>query len=500
MNKQNVRVRSQLSPILHGFIVFISCFLIVFGVTYLFYHNALTAHKDEIREGLVASAKIISNFIDVEKHQQLRHPSQLNSELYKEVVAPLKAATKADPRIAYLYTIIKKDGLIHFIVDETPPDEDQVGVMEIYDDASDEIYNTFVTQKEEANREPYSDEWGTFFGASVPLFHDNGDFEGVLAIDLNIDNYLQRLKPVHRAFYLAIFIGLGLAALAGIVTARFNLSNYRFTCQLADANQVIVDLNEKLKEENLHLAAELDVAKTLQRMALPNESEIKSIPSLNISGYMEPADEVGGDYYDVVKMTDKSILCIGDVTGHGLESGVIMLMIQTAVQALKEAEITNPERMYALLNKTIYNNLVRMGSEKSMTLSVISYACSGEMIITGQHEDIILLRNGSDQIELIDTMELGLPIGLEQDISEYIASTSLSLNHGDILLFYTDGITEAENTDGEFYGMDRFCNSLIQYKNMDTEDLKQHLIDDLLAFIGKAKIFDDITLMVIKKA
>ncbi|HEY9301714.1 MAG TPA: GAF domain-containing protein, partial [Phormidium sp.] len=109
------------------------------------------------------------------------------------------------------------------------------------------------------------------------------------------------------------------------------------TAQLAQANEEISDLNDKLKAENIRLSAELEVTKRLQQMILPKQSEVDAIEGLEIAGFMEPADEVGGDYYDVLQHDGKVKISIGDVTGHGLESGVVMLMTQTAVRTLQES-------------------------------------------------------------------------------------------------------------------------------------------------------------------
>ncbi|GIX48211.1 MAG: hypothetical protein KatS3mg131_2422 [Candidatus Tectimicrobiota bacterium] len=106
------------------------------------------------------------------------------------------------------------------------------------------------------------------------------------------------------------------------------------TEQLAQANAEISSLNEQLKAENMRLGAELDVTRKIQRMLLPTEEELKQIEELDIACYMEPADEVGGDYYDVLQHNGQIKIGIGDVTGHGLESGVVMVMTQAVVRAL----------------------------------------------------------------------------------------------------------------------------------------------------------------------
>lgn len=111
--------------------------------------------------------------------------------------------------------------------------------------------------------------------------------------------------------------------------------------KLADANTEIQTLNGKLKSDNLRMGAELEVTRELQQKILPKPEELEQVSDLDIAGFMEPASEVGGDYYDVLQSNDRTLISIGDVTGHGLESGILMVMTQTAVRTLLAANITN---------------------------------------------------------------------------------------------------------------------------------------------------------------
>ncbi|MBE9040619.1 response regulator, partial [Oscillatoriales cyanobacterium LEGE 11467] len=90
----------------------------------------------------------------------------------------------------------------------------------------------------------------------------------------------------------------------------------------------------RLRAENIRLSTELEITRKLQQMLLPERGELDRIEGLDISGYMEPAEDVGGDYYDVLERDGRVKIGIGDVTGHGLESGVLMIMVQTAVRTL----------------------------------------------------------------------------------------------------------------------------------------------------------------------
>ena len=269
------------------------------------------------------------------------------------------------------------------------------------------------------------------------------------------------------------------------------------TLQLAEANEEIMVLNEKLKEENVRMSAELDIAKKLQEMILPKPLELESIEGLEIAGFMEPADEVGGDYYDVLKSGSHVKIAIGDVTGHGLESGILMLMAQTAVRTLLEGNFAVPQEFLNVLNRTIYQNAQRMNTEKSMTLALLDYS-QGKLQLSGQHEEVIIVR-ANGEVELLDTLDLGFPIALIDDISDFVSSMQVQLNSGDVVVLYTDGITEAINMNQEQYGLERLIDIVKLYYQCSTHEIKEAVIDNLRQHIGTQKVYDDITLVVLKQ-
>ncbi len=252
-----------------------------------------------------------------------------------------------------------------------------------------------------------------------------------------------------------------------------------------------------LRAENLRLTAELEVAQKLQQMVLPTESELKAVKGLDIAAFMEPADEVGGDYYDVLQHNGRVNIGIGDVTGHGLESGVLMLMVQMAVRTLLEKKETEPKVFFDLLNRAIYNNVQRMNLERNLTLALLEYQ-DGHISLSGQHEETIVVRS-SGELEIINTADLGFPIGLDSDIAEFVHSTKIDLNPEDVVVLYTDGITEAENMDGQLYGLERLCEVLKRNHHLNAEAIKMAALEDVRLHIGKQKVFDDLTLVVLKQ-
>jgi len=272
---------------------------------------------------------------------------------------------------------------------------------------------------------------------------------------------------------------------------------YGFLCLIIS---ISIDLAREFAQtnaDNARMATELEITERIQRMILPSADELKSIPELDIAGYMQPADDVGGDYYDVQQREGTVAISIGDVTGHGLESGLVMLMTQTAVQALLQSGETDPVHFLDTLNRTIYNNVQRMDSDKNLTLCLLDYQ-SGELKLSGQHEEMIVVRRDG-QVELIDTIDLGFPIGLDDDIAAFIDQTTVQLHEGDGVVLYTDGITEAENTDGEQYGLERLCEVVSQHWSQSAEEIKEAVIVDVRGHIGGQEVYDDITLVVMKQ-
>lgn len=269
------------------------------------------------------------------------------------------------------------------------------------------------------------------------------------------------------------------------------------TAQLAEANQEISTLNQKLKADNVRMSAELDIVKQLQQMVLPKQSELEAIEGLEIAGFMEPADEVGGDYYDVLQQDGKVKISIGDVTGHGLESGVLMIMAQTAVRTLQKMNETDPVKFLDVLNQTLYDNLKRMDSSRNMSLAILDYA-GGVLKLSGQHEEMIVVR-ADGKLECIDTMDLGFPIGLVEEIGEFIAQAEVQLNPGDVVVLYTDGIPEAFDINQAQYGLKRLCQVVVENRHRCTQEIREAVINDVWQYIGAEKVFDDITLVVMKQ-
>lgn len=256
-------------------------------------------------------------------------------------------------------------------------------------------------------------------------------------------------------------------------------------------------LNRKLQAENLRISAELSVAAKIQQIILPTAEEISRISQLQLAAFMLPADEVGGDYYDILQVGDRVTVAIGDVTGHGLASGVLMMQTQIALRTLLENSEFDDIRLLGKLNQSLYRNLQRMREDRNLSLSVVTHQ-DAQVSISGQHEDILLVdKSGSSS--LIDTIDLGFPVGLEEDIANHLDTVNLSLGVGDGIVLYTDGITEAEDSGGSQYGMDRLRAVVEQQWHNSVQEIVDAVIDDVRSHIRSGPVVDDITLVILKQ-
>jgi sigma-B regulation protein RsbU (phosphoserine phosphatase) len=139
----------------------------------------------------------------------------------------------------------------------------------------------------------------------------------------------------------------------------------------------------------------------------------------------------------------------------------------------------------------------RMDVDKSLTLVLLDYQ-TGRLRLSGQHEQLIVVRRGG-QVELVDTLELGFPVGLVAGITDFVDETWVDLGPGDGIVLYSDGFTEAQNEAGGFYGLERLCQVVSEHWAGSAEEVKDAVVRDAREFIGGQTVYDDLTLLVVKQ-
>ncbi len=254
------------------------------------------------------------------------------------------------------------------------------------------------------------------------------------------------------------------------------------------------------RENAAKLEREIEIAADIQAGLLPENPNIKGF---EIAAYMLSADDVGGDYYDVINEAGRDWLFIGDASGHGIPAGLMMIMVQTAIHvALSQNPQLTPSELLAIINRTITENIKRLDDGKFMTLTVLAVHEAGKFIFSGLHEYIFIFRAETGRVDRIETE--GTWIGLMNDISDMVDDNPLVLDIGDTMLFYTDGITEAwkkgsiqdhRDPETDMFGKERLEEIFRKLGNQAPGIIKDGILEELQDYC----LSDDITLLVIRR-
>ncbi|MFC1669283.1 SpoIIE family protein phosphatase [Spirochaetota bacterium] len=272
------------------------------------------------------------------------------------------------------------------------------------------------------------------------------------------------------------------------------------TYELQSAMEELEATNEALVHTRDELWGEMQLAKKIQTVLLPENPEIEGY---EFSAKMIPADNVGGDYYDVINVNGMNWFTIGDVSGHGVPAGLIMMMVQTSIRStLEQNPKLEPSQLLSLVNKTISRNIALLKEDKYMTITVLLASKEGKFIFSGLHQNIYIFRADRNKVELVRTD--GTWLGFQGGIEEKFPDKSLQLNPGDTMLLYTDGITEAwkkgtirdkRDPEVDMYGDNKLAKTLWMNGTKSCEEIKE----EILASLGDYAPDDDVTLVVLRK-
>jgi sigma-B regulation protein RsbU (phosphoserine phosphatase) len=258
--------------------------------------------------------------------------------------------------------------------------------------------------------------------------------------------------------------------------------------------QVVAEATRREQADRERLERELEIATRIQTTILPRSLRVEG---LEIAAVMIPCAEVGGDYYDVIPADGGSWIGIGDVAGHGLQSGLVMLMIQSVISGLVRREPTAaPAELLKALNSVLHDNIRnRLQTDEHATLTLLRYDRGGRLVFAGAHEELIIWRSASRRCECISTV--GPWVGAVPSLEGVVNDLECRLEEGDALLLYTDGIIDTENRAGtERFGLERLEAEFEKVAALEVEQV----LDRLLAAVRDfGEQTDDVTLLVVRR-
>ncbi len=261
------------------------------------------------------------------------------------------------------------------------------------------------------------------------------------------------------------------------------------------AIQVAIAINNALIYSELiikeRLDNELEVAANIQKQLLPQT--VEDINGVGIAQYFNPAKEIGGDYYDYsLSAENKLWVTIGDVSGKGVPAAFLMALIRSVLKTL-EYKDSHPSDVLTDLNDIIYPDI---SEDMFVTIfhSQYDFLTKNLYYSNAGHNPLILYRASTGQV--IEENVKGVAVGF-LDTYEYKLG-KIKLEKGDVLLYYTDVLTEAENPKKELYGIDRLKEVIGSTYNLSANGIKEALLDSLNKFVNEKEQIDDMTFVILK--
>ncbi|HTV24539.1 MAG TPA: SpoIIE family protein phosphatase [Polyangiaceae bacterium] len=251
-------------------------------------------------------------------------------------------------------------------------------------------------------------------------------------------------------------------------------------------------MRERLANERL--LGEVATARRIQSALCPRDLDVTGF---DLAAQLIAADQVGGDYYDVMPAPDGCWIGIGDVTGHGLLAGLIMLMIQSSAGT---AVLTDPDQppsdVVCRINTLIQSNVRgRLDASEHATLSILRAHADGRMVMAGAHEDVIVHRKASGTCELIPTD--GVWVGIAENVREATRDTHFQLDPGDTVVLYTDGLIEARDAQNREFDIQQVCSLVTSVASQGPRAIVDALVAKARAWTPVQQ--DDMTVVALRR-
>lgn len=247
--------------------------------------------------------------------------------------------------------------------------------------------------------------------------------------------------------------------------------------------------------ERERLKLELDIARKAQLRMLPQH--IPQANGLDIAAFCEPAREVGGDYFDFFRFDERRLgIAVGDVSGKGMPAALYMTMLKGFLQS-KADETVSPRDILIHVNRK-FRQSADPGTFVTLLFGVIDLEQGLFTFARAGHSPVVIYRPTDQSLFLLQPPGLGIGLENGRVFDRVIREETFTLQPGDLILLYTDGLTEARNPQGEEFGEERVRDLIRLSPPGNAEQTLRHLRQTYNSFVGNAEPHDDLTCMVVK--
>jgi serine phosphatase RsbU (regulator of sigma subunit)/HAMP domain-containing protein len=259
---------------------------------------------------------------------------------------------------------------------------------------------------------------------------------------------------------------------------------------LAMENSVLYD---QLREQE-RIKRELEIAREVQQQLLPGEMPI--FEGFSIEGICRSAFEVGGDYYDFFPLSENQLgIVIADVSGKGTSASFYMAELKGIMMQLS-SDVRSPKSLLIDLNQKLFGNIDKQAFI-SMIYGIIDSSTKTFAFARAGHNSVLKLDQNGDY-SFLTPGGIGLGLDSGNKFIENLEETIIPLENGDLLVFYTDGITEAMNDLKEEYGEERLLQICLKNNARTVTEIQTDILDSVDNFLGSCQPHDDQTMIIIK--
>lgn len=382
------------------------------------------------------------------------------------------------------YFIIEKDDKFKIEIEVTLDDKEQIFQKTLEEkilDSENEIAPMSLIQYVSRTLEP--------------VVLNNATREGLFTTD----QYIVKKQPKSILCFPLVQQG----KLSGIIYLENNLAIGAFTEERIEplkilASQAAISIEnarlyqnvENITRDKTIVETEMNIAKEIQTSLLPPEP---SVSDFEVTAYMKTSDAVGGDYYDTIKENGREWFLIGDVSGHGVPAGLVMMMVQTSIHTvISYNPKVEPTNLLKKVNLVITKNIELMKMNKYMTITLFLKDKDGCLYYSGMHQDLVVYRKKIKKVETIETN--GNWLGMAKIMNEFPID-KICFEQGDVLFLYTDGITEAIDKEENQFDLSGLVKFLEKNGEQNVEVIKEKFLDVFQNYSSD----DDITFMILKR-
>lgn len=416
-----------------------------------------------------------------------------NKRLYRaveelKILNEISSAISSTMELGKIESLIVNKCIKHFNVE-------QAAVMMLQEDAKDHPFQTMIREVDSsAAQVPYrldAQLTGWMLKNRMPI----------LVNDLESDHRFHGLSHDCTSIRSLLCVPLFFKGKMTGLIACFNKKNHqgftnddqRLLSILSGQSAQVIE-NARLHEQEqmlIRMQEEHRLAADIQTRLLPKSAPV--LEGYDIAGVTYPAKIVGGDYFDFIPVdASRLAFCVGDISGKGIPAALLMSNLQATIRA-ETVQTAYPCQCLNRSNRLLYRNTE---ADKFATLfyGILNFVKHSIVYSNAGHNRPFLVRKSGGMIELGNA---GIALSLIEQF-EYPEDT-INIERGDMLVIYSDGITEAINESNEEYGEERFRELACSFREKSANNMVDEIVKEVSLFTGTQPQFDDITLMIIKR-